>query len=93
MYDYKPLYTHSALLGHSFWLDDNGTFMSAPTFKNNQPDLENQIAVSDWQNLDELTSDHFSHIFGYIFKLCVLNRDYVKVDYYANLFGTKEEAQ
>ena len=91
--EYKPLYTQSAILGHSFWLDDNGTFMSAPTFKNNKPDLDNQIAVSDWCNFDELTSDHFSHIFGYIFKLCVLNRDYVKVDYYANLFGTKEEAQ
>ena len=88
--EYKPLYTQSALLGHSFWLDDNGTFMSAPTFKNNKPDLENQIAVSDWENFSELTPDHFSHLFGYIFKMCVLQRDYVKVDYYSNLFSSAE---
>ena len=90
MFDYKPLYTHSALLGYSFWLDDNGTFMSAPTFESGAPDLENTIAVSDWENFSELTPDHFSHIFGYIFKMCVLQRDYVRVDYYSNLFSPAE---
>ena len=90
MFDYKPLYTHSALLGYSFWLDDNGNFMSAPTFESGAPDLENTIAVSDWENFSELTSDHFSHLFGYGFKLCVLNRDEVRVDYYSNLFSPAE---
>ena len=87
MFEYKPQFTHSNQLGHSFWLTEEGTFMSAPTFEDNTVDLDNAIAVEDWESFSELTPDDLSHLFGYILKVCMCKRDYVRVDYYANLFG------
>ena len=87
MFEYKPQFTHSNQLGHSFWLTEEGTFMSAPTFEDNTVDLENAIAVEDWESFSELTPDDLSHLFGYVFKMCILHRDYVRVGYYSKLFG------
>jgi hypothetical protein len=81
------LYTHSELLGYTFWIDDNGVFMSAPSFQSGGFDIENQTAVEDWQSFDELEAHELSHLFGYILTLCTLKRDYVRVGYYSNVFG------
>ena len=81
------LYTDSEVLGYTFWIDDNGIFMSAPSFQSGGFDLENAIAVEDWESFDELSADELSHLFGYVLTLCTLKRDYVRVGYYSQLFG------
>tara|TARA_B100000683_G_scaffold52619_1_gene50311 strand:- start:189 stop:485 length:297 start_codon:yes stop_codon:yes gene_type:complete len=81
------LYTDSELLGYTFWIDENGIFMSAPSFQSGGFDLENAIPVGDWESFDELSAEELSHLFGYVLTLCTLKRDYVRVGYYSNLFG------
>ena len=81
------LYTDSELLGYTFWIDENGIFMSAPSFQSGGFDLENAIPVGDWESFDELSAGELSHLFGYVLTLCTLKRDYVRVGYYSNLFG------
>ena len=49
--------------------------------------MDNAIAVEDWESFTELTPDDYSHLFGYVFKMCILHRDYVKVGYYSKVFG------
>ena len=72
------LITHSELLGYSFWIDDNGVFMSAPSYATGGGcDMDNAIPVEDWESFTELTPDDFSHLFGYVITLCVIKRDYV----------------
>ena len=83
-----PLMTHSELLGYTFWIDEDAVFMSAPSYATGGGcDMDNAIAVEDWLNFDELSAHELSHLFGFVFKMCVLKRDYVRVGYYANLFG------
>ena len=81
------LFTVSETLGMHFWIDEDAVFMSAPSFQSGGCDMDNAIAVEDWESFTELTPDDYSHLFGYVFKLCILHRDYVKVGYYSNLFG------
>ena len=50
-------------------------------------DMDNAIAVEDWENFDELSAHELSHLFGFVFKMCVLKRDYVRIGYYAKVFG------
>ena len=62
--------------------------MSAPSYATGGGcDMDNAIAVEDWESVTELTPDDYSHLFGYVFKMCVLHRDYVRVGYYSKLFG------
>ena len=82
------LFTVSERLGMHFWIDDDAVFMSAPSYATGGGcDMDNAIAVEDWESFTELTPDDFSHLFGYVFKMCVLHRDYVRVGYYSKLFG------
>tara|TARA_B100001287_G_C22286474_1_gene346290 strand:- start:210 stop:515 length:306 start_codon:yes stop_codon:yes gene_type:complete len=81
------LMTHSELLGYTFWIDEDGNFMSAPSFQSGGCDIDNAIPVSDWESFDELDAHELSHLFGYVLKMCTLKRDYVKIGYYSNLFG------
>ena len=82
------LITHSELLGYSFWIDEDAVFMSAPSYATGGGcDMDNAIAVEDWESFTELTPDDLSHLFGYVFTMCVLKRDYVKVGYYSKAFG------
>ena len=82
------LFSVSERLGMHFWIDDNGVFMSAPSYATGGGcDMDNAIAVEDWESFSELTPDDLSHIFGYVLTLCVIKRDYVKVGYYSKLFG------
>ena len=82
------LFTVSERLGMHFWIDEDAVFMSAPSYTTGGGcDMDNAIAVEDWESFTELTPDDYSHLFGYVFKMCILHRDYVKVGYYSNLFG------
>ena len=82
------LITHSELLGYSFWIDEDAVFMSAPSYATGGGcDMDNAIAVEDWENFDELSAHELSHLFGFVFKMCVLKRDYVRIGYYSNLIG------
>ena len=59
---------NSEILGHSFWMD-NQTIMSAPTFISGEPDLDNAIAVEDWESPHELEPDQFQDLIRTIQKL------------------------
>ena len=73
------LYTDSELLGYTFWIDENGIFMSAPSFSSGGFDLENAIPVEDWESFDELESHELSHLFGMYLHYALSKRDYVRV--------------
>ena len=85
------LFTVSETLGMHFWIDEDAVFMSAPSYATGGGcDMDNAIAVEDWESFTELTPDDLSHLFGYVFKMCILHRDYVRVGYYSKLFGGTE---
>ena len=84
-----PDYFHSPILGYSFWIDESNTFMSAPTFKDDTVDIDNAIAVSDWQNFNELNEFDLRHLFGSVFTMCLYKRDLIKIEYYADKFLPK----
>ena len=82
------LFTVSETLGMHFWIDEDAVFMSAPSYATGGGcDMDNAIAVEDWESFSELTPDDLSHLFGFVFKMCVLKRDYVRIGYYSKLFG------
>ena len=82
------LFTVSETLGMHFWIDEDAVFMSAPSYATDGGcDMDNAIAVEDWESFSELTPDELSHLFGYVLKMCVLKRDYVRIGYYAKVFG------
>ena len=82
------LFTVSETLGMHFWIDEDAVFMSAPSYATGGGcDMDNAIAVEDWENFDELSAHELSHLFGFVFKMCVLKRDYVRIGYYAKVFG------
>ena len=82
------LFTVSETLGMHFWIDEDAVFMSAPSYATGGGcDMDNAIAVEDWESFTELTPDDLSHLFGYVFKMCILHRDYVRVGYYSKVFG------
>ena len=82
------LFTVSERLGMHFWIDEDAVFMSAPSYATGGGcDMDNAIAVEDWESFSELTPDDLSHLFGFVFKMCVLKRDYVRIGYYAKVFG------
>ena len=43
-----------------------------------------------WENFDEVSAHELSHLFGFVFKMCVLKRDYVRIGYYSKVFGGTE---
>ena len=63
--------------------------MSAPTFRDGTADLNNAIAVSDWESFNELSEYHYAQLFGTVFTMCVYKRELVRVDYYANIYLPK----
>ena len=82
------LFIVSERLGMHFWIDEDAVFMSAPSYATGGGcDMDNAIAVEDWESFTELTPDDLSHLFGFVFKMCVLKRDYVRIGYYSKVFG------
>ena len=60
---------NSELLGMSFWFNDEQDLMYCPTFISGEPDLDNAIAVEDWESSHELDSDQFQDLIRTIQKL------------------------
>jgi len=82
------LFTVSVTLGMNFLIDEDAVFMSEPSYATGGGcDMDNEIAVEDWLYFDELSAHELSHLFGFVFKMCVLKRDYVRIGYYSKVFG------
>ena len=76
----------SILFGMSFWIDEQGLFMSAPSYATGGGcDMDNAIPVYDWENFSELTEHHISHLM-HVVQMCTLKRDSHQIDYYADKF-------
>ena len=61
------LFTVSETLGMHFWIDEDAVFMSAPSYATGGGcDMDNAIAVEDWENFDELSAHELSHLFGFV---------------------------
>ena len=82
----EALVYSSIVFGMGFWIDDQGLFISAPEFQDGSLDIDNAVPVTDWENFDELTPHHFSHLMN-VNQMCILKRDTQELDYYAGVFG------
>ena len=59
----EDLVYSSVLFGMGFWIDNQGLFMSAPSYATGGGcDMDNAIPVYDWENWGELTEHHHSHL-------------------------------
>ena len=82
-----PEIYQSVVFGMGFWIDQQGLFMSAPSYATGGGcDMDNAIPVYDWESFDELTPHHFSHLM-HVNQMCILKRDSQQLDYYAGVFG------
>jgi len=82
-----PEIYQSVVFGMGFWIDQQGLFMSAPSYATGGGcDMDNAIPVYDWENFDELTAHHLSHLM-HVNQMCILKRDSQQLDYYAGVFG------
>ena len=82
-----PEIYHSIVFGMGFWIDQQGLFMSAPSYATGGGcDMDNAIPVYDWESFNELTPHHFSHLM-HVNQMCILKRDSQNIDYYAGVFG------
>ena len=80
-------YSHS--FGMGFWIAEDGTLMSCPAMDDAEGrttmDVENAIAVDEWDDPSVYTSDHLI-LLAQIVQICTLKRDYVNIGYYAERF-------
>ena len=82
----EDLVYSSVLFGMGFWIDNQGLFMSAPSYATGGGcDMDNAIPVYDWESFDELTPHHFSHLM-HVNQMCILKRDTQQIDYYEEVF-------
>ena len=81
----EDLVYSSVVFGMGFWIDDQGLFLSAPQFKDGSLDIDNAIAVYDWENFDELTAHHLSSLM-HVNQMCILKRDTQQIEYYSEVF-------
>ena len=82
----EALVYSSVVFGMGFWIDEQGLFISAPEFKDGSLDIDNAVPVYDWENFDELSAHHLSHLM-HVNQMCILKRDSQQLDYYAGVFG------
>ena len=82
----KPEIHFSPVFGMGFWIAEDGTFMSCPAFENGSFDIENQVAVDEWDDPSVYTPEHML-VLAQIVRICTLKRDYVNIGYYAERFG------
>ena len=82
----EALVYSSVVFGMGFWIDDQGLFISAPEFKDGSLDIDNAVPVYDWENFDELSAHHLSHLM-HVNQMCILKRDSQQLDYYAGVFA------
>ncbi len=82
-----PEIHYSHAFGMGFWIDKEGILMSCPAFENHTFDVENAIAVEDWDDFTVYSHNHMA-ILAQIVRICTLKRDYVNIGYYAERFRT-----
>tara|TARA_Y100000592_G_scaffold59944_1_gene93834 strand:- start:312 stop:575 length:264 start_codon:yes stop_codon:yes gene_type:complete len=82
----KPEIHYSVVFGMGFYIAEDGTLMSMPAFENGSFDIENEIAVSEWDDPSVYTPDHLK-VLAQIVQICTLKRDYVNIGYYAERFS------
>ena len=84
-----PEIHYSVAFGMGFWIAEDGTLMSCPAMDDAEGrttmDVDNAIAVEDWDDPSVYTSDHLK-ILAQIVQICTLKRDYVRIGYYAERF-------
>ena len=83
----QPEIHYSPAFGMGFWIAEDGTLMSCPAFENGSFDIENAIAVDEWDDPSVYTTDHLI-LLAQIVQICTLKRDYVNIGYYAERFRT-----
>ena len=82
----EDLVYSSVVFGMGFWIDNQGLFMSAPSYATGGGcDMDNAIPVCDWESWDELSAYHHSHLM-HDNQMCILKRDSQNIDYYAEVF-------
>ena len=82
-----PEIHYSHAFGMGFWIAEDGTFMSCPAFENRTFDVENAIAVDEWDDYSVYSHQHMQ-LLAQIVGICTLKRDYVNIGYYAERFRT-----
>ena len=82
-----PEIHYSHAFGMGFWIDEDGTLMSCPAFENHSFDIDNAIAVEEWDDFT-VYSHHHMQLLAQIVGICTLKRDYVNIGYYAERFRT-----
>ena len=81
-----PEIHYSHAFGMGFWIDEEGILMSCPAFENHTFDVENAIAVEEWDDFTVYSHNHMA-VLAQIVQICTLKRDYVNIGYYAERFG------
>ena len=81
----KPEIHFSHAFGMGFWIAEDGTLMSCPAVNDGTFDVENAVAVSQWEDPSVYTPDHLLALAD-IAQICTLKRDYVNIGYYAERF-------
>ena len=56
----KPEIHYSHAFGMGFWIDEDGTLMSCPAFENHSFDIENAIAVEEWDDFTVYSHNHMA---------------------------------
>ena len=82
----KPEIHFSHAFGMGFYIADDGTLMSMPAFNNGSFDIDNEVAVEEWDDFS-VYSHNYMAILVQIVRICTLKRDYVRIGYYAERFG------
>ena len=82
----KPEIHYSVAFGMGFYIAEDGTLMSMPAFNNGSFDIENEVAVEEWDDFS-VYSHNYMAILVQIVRICTLKRDYVNIGYYAEKFG------
>ena len=81
-----PEIYQSVVFGMGFWIDNQGLFMSAPSYATGGGcDRDHAIPVYDWESFDELTPHHLSHLM-HVNQMCILKRDSQQIEYYSEVF-------
>tara|TARA_R100000697_G_scaffold117033_1_gene138124 strand:- start:313 stop:576 length:264 start_codon:yes stop_codon:yes gene_type:complete len=81
----KPEIVMSFTFGMGFWIAEDGSFMSCPAMENGTFDVENAIAVSEWDDISVYSKEEL-HYLSSLMQICTLKRDYVNIGYYAERF-------
>ena len=83
----KPEIHFSPAFGMGFYIAKDGTLMSMPAFDNGSFDIENEVAVDEWDDPSVYSPSHML-VLAQIMQICTLKRDYVNIGYYSEKFGS-----